>query len=81
MRLVAGLVVARGGIVRMGVVSLAGILAAVVRMPGRTGVLVMAEPHALRSRHRGHALDRNGQGEEGDDQKPGKNPLRHRSAL
>ena len=43
-------------------------------------ILVVPDSHALGSRHRGHALDRQGQGKQRDSKKPG-DPGQHRRKL
>ena len=64
--------------VRGRVVPISAIVVSVVFLPG--AVLVMRERHALRPRDRGHALDRNGQGQQ-EHSKKAEETFRHRRAL
>jgi len=63
-----------GGVVPIGVI----VDVSVVFLPA--SILVMRERHALSARDRGHALDRNGQGQQQHSNKP-EERLRHQRAL
>jgi len=64
--------------VRSGVVPIGAIVVRVVFLP--SAVLVMRERHALRPGDCGHALDRNGQGQQKHGKKAAET-FRHRRAL